>query len=45
MPLEYPDRQLLRLAVINHARSAVAAIDAVEAWFAAATENGTNASG
>ncbi len=42
---QFPDRELLRFVVLNQTRATLAMIEAVEAWFAVTTENGTNARG
>ncbi len=43
MASQYPDRELLRFVVLNQTRATLAMIEAIEAWFAVTTENGTNA--
>ncbi len=43
MASQFPDRNLLRFVVLNQTRACLAMIEAVEAWFAVTTENGTNA--
>ncbi len=43
MASQYPDRELLRFVVLHQTRATLAMIEAIEAWFAVTTENGTNA--